>query len=368
MIEKFKIVIVGQNIPRESGQAIMINNILIGKYKDLELYPVLMNFSKSIDKMGIFNFRKIFTLSKVLLKIIYYRVFKRIDTIYYPPAPPKTISIIRDLIILIFVRNLYKNIIFHFHSDGLAQFIERQKGIYKKLLRHIYFSPSCSISLSKFNNDGIMLESKRNFILPNYIIDNYSKNMINRNNKIIRILSVGVISPEKGSNILLEICEKLVKIRQDFIIDVIGGFSSKEYKKQFYKVINEKNISRWINCVGIKMGREKWEYYYKANIFCHTSIAEAFGLVVLEAMAFELPVVANRVGGVKSLVEDGKTGFLSDIENMEEIVQNLVNLIKTSSLRESLGTNGRLKFKKHFTENKFYKGFEEVVKGAYKLK
>ncbi|HAF02287.1 MAG TPA: glycogen synthase, partial [Spartobacteria bacterium] len=60
------------------------------------------------------------------------------------------------------------------------------------------------------------------------------------------------------------------------------------------------------------------ELYSHAAVFCCPSIYEPFGIINLEAMACETPVVASAVGGIKEVVVDGETGFLVPLEQMKE--------------------------------------------------
>jgi alpha-maltose-1-phosphate synthase len=61
-----------------------------------------------------------------------------------------------------------------------------------------------------------------------------------------------------------------------------------------------------------------YELYSHASVFCCPSIYEPFGIINLEAMACETPVVASAVGGIKEVVVDGETGFLVPLEQMKE--------------------------------------------------
>jgi starch synthase len=62
------------------------------------------------------------------------------------------------------------------------------------------------------------------------------------------------------------------------------------------------------------------ELYSHASVFVCPSIYEPFGIINLEAMACEAPVVATDVGGIKEVVVDGETGFLVPLEQMEEML------------------------------------------------
>src|SRR5213082_2109506 len=60
------------------------------------------------------------------------------------------------------------------------------------------------------------------------------------------------------------------------------------------------------------------ELYSDAAVFICPSIYEPFGIINIEAMACETPVVASAVGGIKEVVIEGETGFLVPLEQMKE--------------------------------------------------
>ena len=64
-------------------------------------------------------------------------------------------------------------------------------------------------------------------------------------------------------------------------------------------------------------------FYQLMDVFALVSAREAFGLVLAEAMLNKLPVLATKVGGMKYIVDDGETGFLVEVANVEAIVEKL---------------------------------------------
>jgi len=98
-----------------------------------------------------------------------------------------------------------------------------------------------------------------------------------------------------------------------------------------------------------------YQLYSHAAVFCCPSIYEPFGIINLEAMACETPVVASAVGGIKEVVVDGETGFLVPLEQMQEspfealdpdkfsrdLAWNINLLMKDPELRQRFGQAGR---------------------------
>jgi glycosyltransferase involved in cell wall biosynthesis len=98
--------------------------------------------------------------------------------------------------------------------------------------------------------------------------------------------------------------------------------------------------------------REVEQILSKSHIFVLPSRWEGFPLTILEAMRAGLPVVASDVGGVREAVIDGHTGFLTRPGVLNDLQQHIDILLQSSSLRGTLGTDGRQRFLKMFTHDK----------------
>lgn len=85
------------------------------------------------------------------------------------------------------------------------------------------------------------------------------------------------------------------------------------------------------------------------DLFVLPSIEEPFGLVCVEAMASELPVVATRVGGIPEIVKDGETGLLVPPADDEALAKAILRLASDPGLRRRMGEAGRRRFLEFFT-------------------
>jgi L-malate glycosyltransferase len=81
------------------------------------------------------------------------------------------------------------------------------------------------------------------------------------------------------------------------------------------------------------------------------SDTESFGLVALEAMACEVPVVVSKVGGLPEVVTDGKEGFLVEVHDVEGMADRALQILSDDSLRREMGLNGRKTAKARFCAN-----------------
>lgn len=83
------------------------------------------------------------------------------------------------------------------------------------------------------------------------------------------------------------------------------------------------------------------DYLGVSDIFLLPSELESFGLAALEAQACEMPVIATRIGGIPEVVNDGESGFLSDVGDVEKMAADTIGLLRDDKLRNAFGTRGR---------------------------
>ncbi|MBI3650401.1 MAG: N-acetyl-alpha-D-glucosaminyl L-malate synthase BshA [Acidobacteria bacterium] len=104
------------------------------------------------------------------------------------------------------------------------------------------------------------------------------------------------------------------------------------------------------------------DYLSIADLLVLPSQSESFGLVALEAMACEVPVIATRVGGLPEVVKEGETGYLFDIGDVEGMAQAALQLLNDESLRQRLGKRGRDIALANFTTEKIIPQYERLYK------
>ena len=127
-----------------------------------------------------------------------------------------------------------------------------------------------------------------------------------RRNKPILLLVGGNVQ-RKGLPVILKSMPILLKIIPELTLQVIGKNQNIGKMKQLAEKLG---VMDWVEFVGWVPPEKIHTYYQHASIFVMPSIMEGFGLVFLEAMSHNLPVIGGNVGGTNELIQDGVNGIL----------------------------------------------------------
>lgn len=167
-----------------------------------------------------------------------------------------------------------------------------------------------------------------------------------KNRTEIIILSVCRLVEEKGLSYgITAFAEVAHNSSQKVLYYIVGDGPLKESLKRKALLLGiENNVVFW----GSKTQEEVVDFYNQADIFFLPSIKEAFGLVLLEAQAMHLPIVATNAGGISEAVLKNQSAFIVPACNCAKMSEKLLYLINNSDVRFRMGQMGR-----KFVEQKF---------------
>jgi colanic acid/amylovoran biosynthesis glycosyltransferase len=158
--------------------------------------------------------------------------------------------------------------------------------------------------------------------------------------KAINVLTVARLVPVKGHAVLLDALGALAARGVDVELTWIGDGPERAALERRAAQLRVAHLVRMQGAVGQDDIRAEYE---RADIFCLPSFAEGLPVVLLEAMAMELPVVASQVMGIPELVEHGVSGLLVAPARPDLLADALELLIEAPDERASMGATGRAK-------------------------
>jgi glycosyltransferase involved in cell wall biosynthesis len=166
------------------------------------------------------------------------------------------------------------------------------------------------------------------------------------------IIFIGRLALQKGILQLIEIAKKLPK--DTFIIKVVGAGELEEV----LKIAKQKFDLTHLTYTGFIF--DVSGEINSSDLLIAPSNGEVFGLVIGEAMACGIPVVASNIGGIPELLIDGKGGFLCHQNDIDCFVSKIKQIQENPNLQETFGNYNRKRFEEIFTLKKMIESIEKL--------
>ncbi|MDH7506305.1 MAG: glycosyltransferase family 4 protein [Candidatus Thermoplasmatota archaeon] len=156
--------------------------------------------------------------------------------------------------------------------------------------------------------------------------------------------------PIKGVDILLNAFKRIVKDYPNVHLIIIGIDPK---ISNLYKLSNKLGLSSFVHWLGII--DHAIEILGMSDIYVQPSLKEGLSLAIIEAMALGLPVVATNIGGIREVVIDGETGYLTDPGNEIALAEAIKRLLSDRLQMKIFGENG-------------YHHYQQMFKGENSIK
>lgn len=160
------------------------------------------------------------------------------------------------------------------------------------------------------------------------------------------VLNLSRVDAQKNQGVLVEAFAALRRSHPDARLLILGPETQPAYAERLREQIRSLGAGEAARLLpGLRNDSpDLVDAFHAADVFVLPSLHEPFGIVVLEAWSAGRPVVCSRIGGLRALVEDGRTGLCFDPEAGDaagQLAAHLDRLARDPSLRQSLGAAGR---------------------------
>ena len=157
------------------------------------------------------------------------------------------------------------------------------------------------------------------------------------------ILCVSRIDYQKNQLALVEALPSILQRHPDTQLVLIGPVTIDAYQRKILQRIDQLGVQAHVSLIpGLAADDPLLRgAYHAAEIFCLPSLHEPFGIVVLEAWAAGLPVVAARIGGIPSFTTHGEDVLHADPHDWQSLAQQLLDIMGNTQLASRLANNGR---------------------------
>lgn len=363
MENTFRILLIVQLPPPVHGSAtiskIISESVIINSAFRTKTFPLY--FAKSMQDLGAFSFTKVIKMLHFGLQLIRtIRNFKP-DLVYFTLSP-LGLSFFRDVLYVAILKSFGLRIVYHLHVKGIKD--ESKGRPFMRLLYKFVFKNTYTISLSKSLTDDVASVCRTTqYVVNNGVYpvvgetENLRKNM---SAEKIQLLYLSNLMKAKGIFVFLDALVLLSKKRNNFSARIVGN-PADVTREEIEQYIIKHDLKERVTIENGLYGEEKHQAFKAADIFVHPTLDDAFPLVILEAMQFQLPVISTIEGAIPEIVEDGSTGYLVPTNDATALAEKTEQLLSNPQIRIQMGKAGRGKFLTLYTADKMEMNLKGVL-------
>ena len=308
-----KLLVLAQTPPPLHGQSVMVRAMLdaLGGRPDFALHHVDFRLSRDNADIGRWRPGKIRQTIACAWRAVAEGRRHECDTLYYVPTPPgKRGALYRDWIVMAICRPFFRRIVLHWHAAGLGAWLETEAfGIERGMTRLLLGRADLAIVLSpSLRHDADYFRARRVAVVPNGVIDPGPPAKLIPGLGPCQALFLGLCCEEKG---LFAAAAAIVAANERtgapadhprFTLVAAGPFPNEKEAARF-RALTQAHPTM-LRHVGFAGEPEKKILFVESRclIFPTRYAAEALPLVVLEALAHDLPIVATRWRSLPDIV------------------------------------------------------------------
>lgn len=342
-----RIIVAGQIPPPMGGQ----NAMILGLLEDLKRLPgvrsghLKFEFTKNTRSARKGGLGKLLELTKVISRLVKLRLEGSIDLLVYPPGGPQTVPLLRDILLLPWVLLASKRVVLHFHAAGISDALA-QGSILAKTAARLYGRCQDAVVMTEFNRrDPAACGIPDIHVIPHQVKDSFAQGDVAREEDgEIRILAMGHLCEDKGTRRLIAALGTLKDEFPDVILELAGEPLAPYTSEQLHEDISAAGIQGRVRELGVLQGKSKHLAFGRAHVFIFPSTApyESFGLVMIEALMWGLPIVASDWRGNADVLM-GATGtrIYKPAESVSALADSLRNLLPVRKEWPGLGADNR---------------------------
>lgn len=190
----------------------------------------------------------------------------------------------------------------------------------------------------------------------NYIEISFKENKGSSRKKDIKkgdLLYIGTIEPRKGLHLLLDSLFLLKKENHNFIINIIGSIVDNNYYMGLLDKVAICRLEKQVVFHGRVSSEILRDFLMTAELFVFPSLFEGYGMVLIEAMSFGIPVIAFNNSAMPFTIKDGFNGFLAKNEDIEDFKRLIKKVICNPNLRNHLRKGALMTYNNSRRESDF---------------
>lgn len=269
-------------------------------------------------------------------------------------------SVIRTCLFIMFAKVLRAKTIVHSHGSRIDSYINSLRRPMRNVVLRQLAKADVLVALTPGWRDWWLeqIPSANCVVIPNCV---ELVEEIRNDNFENTVVFIGELSERKGIGTLLEAISIVRSRTPSLSFNVIlAGIG--EYER-YVGLARELGVEDICSFVGWQDNEAKHEILCNASVLVLPSVAESFGIVLLEAMSHCVPVVCSDAGHMHEVAENGQTGFVFPVGNSHALADCLITLLEDRSLNVQFGKRGRILVEDEFCTEIVFKQWQNLYTG-----
>ncbi len=287
--------------------------------------------------------------------------------IVHMPVSSARPALVRDWLFARAVRGAGARLVFHSHGGGFQERYEASAAPWRQWVRRVLGQPDVLLCLtpglqSFFDRLDLKVTT---VVVPNPVDPEFEARLTEAQSPAhtgVRVLYVGAICRPKGVVELLSALDQVIDANPELHARLVGGEQYPGDWQALQAMHRSLRHRAAVELTGPRFDAALAAEYAAADFLVLPSYFEAMPMVIVEAMAAGLPVVATRVGGIPDMITDGEGGLLVEPRDVGALAGALERLANDPELRRRMGARNRQLAAERYSQARFVETVDAIYR------
>lgn len=370
------ILVVSQLPPPVHGSTVMTKRFMDAlRSAGYDAKIVEKNFSRRIEDVGGYSVRKVLEIFPLCLRLEKALKEERPTLcIFFTTVGLR--SFIIDSLLVSILKMSKIPFVHYFHGKGYLKLSRSRIPCINSLLKYTLGSAIGGLVLGKRLMADVdrFIPGEHLYVLPNGVPDEIGEKQIpsKKQNDKKTVVFLSNLIRTKGPMEFIQAANLVLKKTKDVTFVLAGGTRDNMFLEEITKYIRMHNLKYFIKVPGPLYGKDKAQLLRGADVFLLPTKYEneISPLVNLEAMQYAVPIISTDEGAIPEVVRDGINGYIVKADDVEQISELIIELLRDDARRISMGRMGRKIYKDEYSIEAYEKNVRvamEYFLGKIKL-
>jgi glycosyltransferase involved in cell wall biosynthesis len=354
---KLRLLVVGHLPPPFFGPSVTYQALMRSAFPErFDVAFIDQTVTKKVGDLERVQARKLVLLAKMVLQLTGHLMRRQFDYLFLSISCNRN-AFLKEWLLIRIAARFGVPAVFYVHANGFLDFHQASTPRMQRLIEKTVSRAAGAIVMGenqRFNFDRWLL-AERIFVVASGIEVSALPNRSATAGDPFTALFLGNLIREKGVFVLLEAAAKVVAAHPAVRFVFAGDWMLPTDRLEAERTIRERGIQHHVSFAGVVSGERKWQLLVDADVLVFPTYyyMEAHPLVVVEALGAGLPVVSTRWAAIPEMIQDGVNGLLANPQDVDDLTEKLLRLIRDPSLRQRMSQANRQRFAEFFTHQRY---------------